>query len=292
MAFTGIAALVAGEVATTALVLSAIAEVGLAMSVVGAVTGSKDLMKIGGVMSLVGGIGGMVNGAMNGASMTVQTEAQMGSAVDSSLAQYRVGAEAAGTSGLGTEGLKSAMSNVEAKDYAGAINEGQQAALNTLDPGAANSTASTLTAPTEAVNATQTVNPAQIPDPTKIDVANPTAQQLINEPAKAAYSAAQDSQANVAIDAAEGPGSALKSYTSNPVDSKTWFNDFFDWAKKNEKLATAGATLISGGLSGMGQMKMADMQQEANRMRFQYGNEVADYRGKQPNRNVIIGRVA
>lgn len=63
MAFTAVAALVAGEAVTAGLVLAAVAEVGMAITVVGAVTGSKDMMKVGGIMSLVGGVGSMVAGA-------------------------------------------------------------------------------------------------------------------------------------------------------------------------------------------------------------------------------------
>ena len=51
------AALVEG--ATLAIIATAVSEVGIAMSVVGAVTGSKELMKIGGVLGLAGGIGSL-----------------------------------------------------------------------------------------------------------------------------------------------------------------------------------------------------------------------------------------
>lgn len=64
MAFAAIGALIAGAEVTAPLVLGSIAEVGTAMTVVGAITGSKDLMKVGGVMGLVGGVGGFVAGGM------------------------------------------------------------------------------------------------------------------------------------------------------------------------------------------------------------------------------------
>lgn len=72
MAFTGIAAIVgavgAGTAVTVSMVLVAVAEVGTILSVVGAVTGNETLMKIGGVMGLVGGIGSAISGAASGAA--------------------------------------------------------------------------------------------------------------------------------------------------------------------------------------------------------------------------------
>ncbi len=71
MAFAAIGALIGGATATTALVLTAVTEIGMAMTVVGAVTGNKSLMKIGGVLGLVGGVGGMMAGAAAGGASTV-----------------------------------------------------------------------------------------------------------------------------------------------------------------------------------------------------------------------------
>ncbi|MDC6726480.1 hypothetical protein, partial [Leclercia adecarboxylata] len=70
MAFTSIAALAAGEAVSATLVLVAMAEIVTAMTIVGGVTGSKELMKIGGTMAMVGGVGGMVNGAIGSAAST------------------------------------------------------------------------------------------------------------------------------------------------------------------------------------------------------------------------------
>lgn len=63
MAFTSITALAAGQAVNAALVLGAMVEVGTVMTVVGAVTGNKDIAKIGGTMALVGGVGGLIAGA-------------------------------------------------------------------------------------------------------------------------------------------------------------------------------------------------------------------------------------
>lgn len=61
MAWVVTAVVAAFEVTTVATVLTAISAVGMATTVVGAVTGNKNLMKIGGEISMVGGIGSLVN---------------------------------------------------------------------------------------------------------------------------------------------------------------------------------------------------------------------------------------
>ncbi|MFZ6769938.1 hypothetical protein ACO0LM_23025 [Undibacterium sp. Di26W] len=68
MAWVATAVIAAFEVTTVATVLTAISAVGMATTVVGAVTGNKNLMKIGGEISMVGGIGGLVNGAIGAAA--------------------------------------------------------------------------------------------------------------------------------------------------------------------------------------------------------------------------------
>ena len=67
---TTVAALAAGtaESLTAATVLSAVTEVGIGLSVTGMVTGNQNLTKIGGVMAMAGGVGGLVNGAIGSAA--------------------------------------------------------------------------------------------------------------------------------------------------------------------------------------------------------------------------------
>jgi len=59
---------VTAEVVTVASVAAAVGELGMTLSVVGAVTGSKDLMKVGGYMSLAGGVTSFAAGALSGGS--------------------------------------------------------------------------------------------------------------------------------------------------------------------------------------------------------------------------------
>lgn len=60
----------ASTAATASAVLSAVSQAGAVMAIVGAVTGNQDLLKIGGAMGVVGGIGGYAVDAYNGSPAT------------------------------------------------------------------------------------------------------------------------------------------------------------------------------------------------------------------------------
>jgi hypothetical protein len=134
MAFPAVAALIAGAEATAAVVLAAVTEIGVTMTVVGAVTGSKDLMKIGGVMSLVGGIGGMVAGASGAAASTATTGALTEAGTEAALEAASAEAMAGGTVAQDamTETLLSEMAP------AGGIVQGAQAAAPVAQTAAQN----------------------------------------------------------------------------------------------------------------------------------------------------------
>jgi hypothetical protein len=72
MGFTAVGAVLAGtaDVATT---IAAVGEVGLATSVVGAVTGNSTLTKIGGYMGLASGVGSLANSAFGAATDAAAT---------------------------------------------------------------------------------------------------------------------------------------------------------------------------------------------------------------------------
>ncbi|MFZ6723336.1 hypothetical protein [Undibacterium sp. Ji49W] len=108
MAWVVTAVVAAFEVTTVATVLTAISAVGMATTVVGAVTGNKNLMKIGGEISMVGGIGSLVNagiGALGAAGADVAA-GQIATDVASQTAGDAV-ADAAGdaVSNVATDGL-------------------------------------------------------------------------------------------------------------------------------------------------------------------------------------------
>jgi hypothetical protein len=129
MAFTAVVALASAETVTAVMVLAAVAEVGTAMTIVGAVTGNKELTKIGGTMALVGGIGGMAAGAMgaatDAAATTVLDEAASKAGSDALTASLDQGANAmatgatdAATAQASADQLSSQLSNQAANQSA------------------------------------------------------------------------------------------------------------------------------------------------------------------------------
>lgn len=123
MAFTGIAALVAGEAVTAAVVLAAVTEVGMIMTVVGAATGSEDLMKLGGILGIVGGVGGAINGAMSGAAGAGAPAGAMTEAADAANA-------ANAADGFGTMGIDGGA--LGAADTGAALAHGEVAGSNVI----------------------------------------------------------------------------------------------------------------------------------------------------------------
>jgi hypothetical protein len=106
---TAVAAVFA-EGATIATVLTAITAVGTATTVVGAVTGNKNLMKIGGEISLVGGIGGLVNAGIS--SIGAATAADQ---IGSQAATDAIGDAAASTAGdVATNSADEVVNNMAA----------------------------------------------------------------------------------------------------------------------------------------------------------------------------------
>jgi hypothetical protein len=117
MAWVVTAVVTAAELMTAAAIFTAVAEVGIAMTVVGKITKSKELVKIGGIMSLVGGIGSLATsayGALSAAgagegAVGVAEGAAVGAASDVAGEQFALeaGMDAAG-SGFGAAAAEGA----------------------------------------------------------------------------------------------------------------------------------------------------------------------------------------
>jgi hypothetical protein len=92
MAFVVTAVAAAFEVgATAATILTAVSEVGIACTVVGAVTGSKDLIKVGSVLGVVGGVGSLINAGISSVAESAASEALANQATQeagTSLAEF------------------------------------------------------------------------------------------------------------------------------------------------------------------------------------------------------------
>lgn len=137
------------ELGTLAAALTAVATVGTAMTVVGVVTHSKELTKIGGIMALVGGAGGLVNGAL---TATAGAAAGAGAAEGAAAASAAGSAEAgwAGMAGDAVAGINSAGLAPIAFDGASAAASGAASAAPGL--AASNSLTSFLGTPASSAS--------------------------------------------------------------------------------------------------------------------------------------------
>jgi hypothetical protein len=258
MAFPAVAALIAGAEATAAVVLAAVTEIGVTMTVVGAVTGSKDLMKIGGVMSLVGGIGGMVAGASGAAASTATTGALTEAGTEAALEAASAEAMAGGTVAQDamTETLLSEMAP------AGGIVQGAQAAAPVAQTAAQN------IAPQVAQAAPQTAVPQAVV-PAATDVAG--------------AQAPMGAQAPIGAQAPAGPGDPgwgldLGQATNGaPLDSNSFFSKFSAFAEKNKTLMNTGTQLLGGALKGASEADMWDQKMGLERDRQNRANGVGTF---------------
>lgn len=275
MAFTSIAALIAGgaEAVSATLVLGAVAEVGMAMTVVGAVTGSKDLMKIGGAMGLVGGIGGMVAGM---GSTAVDAAASVGGAEAGAAPEMIAGADASmggsaatadmasGASGIDTSALNGLGDNIDA---GGGFNPAA---------GGDGILGSAMQQPTaDAAAAAGGANPATTP----IDPVQTPAGTVSPPQAAPAYNAARDSQA---ANAAQADG-GFAGYRTAPTAAQSYWDSMTKWVQdpKNRTVLELGAKLGGGALQGMQQQKMWDEKMGVERDRLKqtsYGSQVGQNR--------------
>jgi hypothetical protein len=265
MAFTGIAALVAAETVTASLVLGAIANVGMIMTVVGGVTGNEKLMKFGGAMSLIGGVGGMIAGAATGAGAAGAAEGMaVGGADAATSAAWAEGAAGLGQDTLSSIGLDTAASTGLEGGIASAGMPDVSAALNPTDMRLA---AGTQASP--GIVASQTAAAASAA-PTVNDVAGvdgPAGAQGPTTP----YDTPTD--ARLAAGTQSSPMNA-------PQTSGSYFDRFSSWASKNKQLFSGGMQLVGGALKGandraMWNEKMALDQQRVNQT--SYGSKVANF---------------
>jgi len=270
MAFNAVAALLAAEEVTATLVLSAMVEVGTTMSIVGAVTGSKDLMKLGGALAIVGGVGGLVNGAASAAgSSVVDATGGLETAVGGSV-PGQIAADAAGNTGIlaSTGGIEDVA--------AGAVDTG----ASTIST---NATTNSLTPPSSTPMSPEQDNGTFAPNGQQANAmpgstAAPGAQTATNQMQVQAPQTPASAGAEVVKAGASAPTDVLSKAAS--TDSTSYFSKFMDFVKKNKEVSNGILQLGGGLLKGMSDASIADKkfgldQQKINQTSF--GNQVASY---------------
>lgn len=281
MGFTAVAALVAGEAVTTTVVLAAIAEVGTVMSVVGAVTGSSDLTKLGAVMGVVGGVGSMI------ASGSAAGEAALSEAVQGTgtTAFDDVAANAANDAAM-QDALKAGVEQVSNGAASGVSGAAADTSAQGIIGSQMNANGGVLpsTQPVSATQAPVSVQPIVQPVPstdanTVMGATAPTTPATtdataINTPA--GVTGANPTDIRLANGTATTPGAAQK--TNN------FWESLSNFSQKNDALLKLGGTA----LSGLQTASTWNDRLALERQRMAYGNSVGNFAPTTPRPTGII----
>lgn len=260
MAFSAVAAVIGAEAVTVTMVLAAVAEVGAAMSIVGAVTGSEDLLKIGSTLGLVGGIGSAISGlAAGGANAATSAAWSEGAAGLGQDVLSNVGGEALGE--VAASGLESAVASPVAQSGLSGTALPDLAAQNvaSLNPTDMRLEAGTQAAPGTMMDMTQQT----------AGMAGPADVQGAATPADGSgwSQGVTDSQTRTAMG------------MEAPQESSGFFKSFSDFANKNKTLFNSGMQLVGGAFKGANDRSMFDEKQALDRQRVNqtsYGSAVAN----------------
>lgn len=294
MAFTSVAALFAGSVGT-ATILGAITEIGVALTVVGAVTGSKDLMKLGSVMGIVGGVGGLVTSAASAATTAASTAAEAASAPAASAASTAastVSSTADGLSGMdmaADAGMGSYGGAVAAPIAQDAVQASNLGPIGTD----ATSAATNFTPPPVSATAVTAPTVSPVSDPLNILTPADTAGNIAPSAVQTPFSSSvipvtpagtpvggmsgMDMQGDAGM-AAYGPGPG--------TPSGSYFSKFSDFANKNKTLLDTGLKYGFGAIKGAADGQVAQARIDLARQQAAFGNSVSTYVPTLPIRRV------
>jgi hypothetical protein len=221
-------------------------EIGTAMSVIGAVTGSKDLAKFGTVMGLAGGIGGAINGSLS-ANPFDQIDA-VGSSTASTVPDLSNGVSEV-SSAMDASGAGGTLSDTtNAFGSGGNVASGvEQASKNaTLNGGIDTST-------TGANGVT-----GNVPSAGTVTASNPTDARLAS-----------------GTQATPTSGTTISAGTGKAADSaSSWFDKMTQFVKSNDKLSAAALQLGGSALAGMSQASQFDRQYALASQKQGWGNSV------------------
>jgi hypothetical protein len=242
------------------------------MSVVGMVTGNKELTKIGAVMGLVGGVGGLIAGAADGAA-GIAAEGVAGNAAQEGFRASEIAAENAG------EGALTDAATGAATDLSGTAVQTEQAVAPSANASApqgpidtnpaqttATSTPDSLTGP----QATQATQSAQSVDPNAISSPQGVQQVQAQTPADVATPYSNPTDTRLANGTQTSPGSA-------PQSSGSFWNNMLDFANKNSKLLNTATTLVGGALKGASDTDMFNQKLQFQRDQWNRANSAGTW---------------
>jgi hypothetical protein len=262
--------LAGGEAVTATLVLTAVAEVGTALTVVGAVTGNKDLMKIGGVMSLVGGVGGLIAGAGDAAG--VAAEGVAGNAAQEGFRASEIAAENAGEGAL-TDAATSAATDVGGAVQAEqAVAPAANVAQTAQGPIDANPAQTAATSTPDSLNAPQAAQTqaAQSADPNAISTPQGVQQVQAQTPADVATPYGNTPQETLRT-------SEISARNAAPQSSGSFWSSILKFANDNSKLLNTATTLVGGALKGASEADMFQQKLQFQRDQWNRANSAGTY---------------
>lgn len=276
MAFAAVAALFeAGAAVSAATAFAAVGTIGATLSVVGMVTGSKDLMKLGGVLGLVGGVGSiatsLTSSAATGLAETaVDATGGLETAVGGSV-PGQIASDAATQAGMA--GAESSWN----------FNVGETASVLPADSLPVNSLGMDAV---PAATGDATVFPPDMTTPQVNTAGTPVngAQSVTSPsgPLGAQTPGAVNSPADTSLSVQGNSTNALDrmtnvSYGSQPIDTTSYFDKITKWVKENEKFANNIMQVGSSMMGGIAKQSMWDQQMELMKQRDRTANSVASY---------------
>jgi hypothetical protein len=260
-AITAVGATALGVAAGYAMVAGAV------LTGVGAITGKKDLMKIGGILSMAGGVGSLINSAATSAASAAATEAASSAATDAF-----VGNAAEWGAGQASQGLVAeAALNGSTQAAQLAATEAASGAAGSLGASAASSTAPSLAAQygdyagTLANTNGNTMALQQAV--TKAGVNSADVGSTLATPAAAEPTSFMSELGTNLKDGMSSMGSSLKEGFSGGNVSK--------FLKDNKELVKVGGDMLSGAFgpeSEMVELKRRQLESEENARNFGLGN--------------------
>ena len=265
MGFTAVASIVAGSQVTAAVALAAIAEVGVALTVVGAVTGSKDLTKLGATMGLVGSVGGLIANTAAGSAALGEAVAGTGTTVFDDVAANAAN-DAALQQAVGA-GAETAVKSATDEAIGGLAGQAGETATSALGGGMPGATPTPVTTPAPT---------AVTPQPTVI-------QPDANTVAGATSPTGPTSPATTDVTAVSTPAG-----TTGAQSGSSFLDSFNTFASKNKDLLNVSMKLGGSALQGLQSASQWDEKLALEKQRMANANSVGNFAPTTPVTGSII----
>lgn len=250
-------AMAGGAAVSAATVFAAIGQVGMIMTVAGAVTGDKELSKWGGTLGVIGGVGGGIAGLSEGLANDALSTASMGENGALSTNSWAGAEDYATNNGSAWDvandnAMKAVVSDPETKAFSQSLADSTNPTANPNGLVQPDQAASALPAATPGVSAPPPGVAAAPPAP----VAQPGAPVVATTATPSGTPSTPDvsgvNKTNIA--GVSNPGAGT-------TNTDGYWKSFSNLVQKNDKLVGMGLQAVGGGLRGMQQQAQFDRTQ-------------------------------